>query len=153
MRRALASLAILLLIGGCSGDGSPEPSAQPDTTVEELDDTTTPETRLDDPVFAPMADAVATVTLTTNLSGGGERPMLTWDPVDGASTYLVAILDADGNPYWAWRTSDTRVRVGGSDRSESAPGPRITKGMTWSVMAVDSSGIPIAVSARRPIEP
>lgn len=94
------------------------------------------------------------IELLTPASGGGTRPILEWVAVEGASHYLVAVRTPEGKGYWAWRTEDTSVPVGGWPRlNEEANGPRVAKGMTWSVIAVDKDGTIIAVSNHRPISP
>jgi hypothetical protein len=74
--------------------------------------------------------------------------------VDGAAQYHVVVLAPNGSTYWAWRTDDTSVPVGGSPQlTPDAAGPAIAPGMTWSVLAVSDDGTPVALSGRRPIAP
>lgn len=148
-RSSVLVLTTLLFAGACSddgGDATPESADVPATEVEE------PTIDID-PAHVGLVDALGAMTLTTPESGGGERPVLAWEPVDGADHYAVVVLDPDGQPYWGWRTADTVVRVGVGDRAEGVPGPRVADGMTWSVVAHGADGIPVAASARRPIEP
>ena len=158
MRRRAATLALCVaLVGtGCSGDDAPStadtgsgaaaaasPTAAPLVTAEPASDGA--------PLVAGLGDAP--IVQTTPTSGGGDRPVLAWEAVDGAADYVVMVHDADDSPYWAWTTEDTSVRVGLTDRPDAAPGPRVTDGMTWVVVARDAGGIPVASSPRRPIAP
>lgn len=94
------------------------------------------------------------IELITAESGGGTRPMLEWEVVEGADHYFVSVRTIEGNGYWGWRTEQTSVPVGGLPRlAEDAPGPRIALGMTWSVIAMDVDGNMIAASNYRPIAP
>lgn len=94
------------------------------------------------------------IAQTTAVSGGGPRPVLAWDAVEGADRYVVAVSAPDGRLYWAWTTADTSVPVGGLPRlEEDAFGPAVSNGMNWSVLALDESGAVVATSAIRPIDP
>lgn len=152
-------VAVVAGAAGCSGDDDVTPPASAsDVAAERASSepsspaTVTPSPVLDDAAFVPgLSDAV--MVQTTPVSGGGERPMLAWDAVDGARDYVVMVhTDADA-PYWSWATSETQVRLGLTDRPDTAPGPRVAEGMTWVVVARDGDGLPIATSPRRPIAP
>lgn len=66
---------------------------------------------------------------------------------------VVFVHDPDDQPYWAWTTSDTQMRVGLTDRPETAPGPRVVDGTSWVVIVRDADGLPVASSPRRPVAP
>jgi predicted small secreted protein len=94
------------------------------------------------------------IELLTPTSGGGIRPTLEWASVEGAAHYIVSVRTPEGEGYWAWRTEDTSVPVGGLPRlNEQAAGPSIAEGMKWFVVALDESDSIIAVSNHRPISP
>jgi hypothetical protein len=78
-----------------------------------------------------------------------------WQPVEGAVTYRLWVLNAEGEPIWAWEGEDTSVRLGGleEERPEGHPGPVITPGSTWTVSALDADGHALALSPRRPVTP
>lgn len=141
-------VAALLLLGACSSGGDDDSSTPEDAPTE----TTEPAVEVD-PRYEALIGALGSIELTTDESGGGDRPVLSWEPVADAANYRVVVLDADGQPYWGWTTTETELVVGAVERPEGAPGPRIAEGMSWSVIADDADGIPIAVSARQPIAP
>lgn len=150
---------------GCSGPTAqvpaPSDAATPAAvdTVEATDEVVGPTTPAPTPTPTPAPVAFVqglddeVVVQTTPVSGGGDRPVLAWEAFDGAADYVVAVHDADDRPYWAWTTSDTQVRIGLTERPETAPGPRVADGTTWVVIARDADGTPIASSPRRPIGP
>lgn len=110
-----------------------------------------------DPVVTdpPLIDRIglARLTLLTPESGGGERPLLAWQPADGATLYYVLVFDPEGRTYWAWSTASTSVFMGGADLKLSIDIPRIADGMTWAVLAIGADDLPVAQSERRPIAP
>lgn len=119
-------------------------SATPDTTDPDTTDTTEPATDQPDetqpPATAetpatteppattapPAADGllqaldVAAIEVLTLETGLGERPLLEWAAVDGATSYHV-VVQSDGEPYWAWVGSTTSVPLGGG-QAGSDPG-------------------------------
>jgi hypothetical protein len=97
----------------------------------------------------------AAVVLTTPQSGVGTRPLLEWQPVDGAATYRVTVFDGTGRPYWAWEGDTPSAYFGGGAEAlpDEAPGPILGAGMSWVVFAADADGVPIAASAITPIAP
>jgi hypothetical protein len=172
-RRSALFVAVgFLVVAACSGDddavssttgggattaatttasGTTSETSTPDTTTVESTTTTTPTEDLEQ--LMPEL-GLAEITQLTPVSGGGTRPILEWEPVEGALNYYVAVVDPGGGPYWAWRTGATAVPVGGEPRlDEGAFGPAISEGMAWSVTAVDADGALIAISAMRPISP
>ncbi len=98
---------------------------------------------------------IAVIRPTGPVRGRGARPALTWAPVGGAAQYQLVLLDARRRPAWAWQGTDTSVVVGGAPKPgpAAASGPRVTKGCTWTVAALDAAGRPLALSASRPVAP
>lgn len=125
----------------------PEPteSAAPESTVPA-------ETAPAEPILAvPDAEVIAQTTAT---SGGGTRPLLKWEPVDGAAAYLVIVFTADAVPYWSTITDQPETHVGGAVAiPDGVDGPEVADGYSWAVYADDETGTPIASSPIRPISP
>ncbi|MDX1691082.1 MAG: hypothetical protein R3290_08685 [Acidimicrobiia bacterium] len=175
MRSRLAWLLSLLVfvVAGCSDDAassststaSTEASVGTTTTAAEdrastataaTPTTTAPSTTttIAAPVEAYFGDFDMVIVQTTAHSGGGIRPLLAWEPVEGADHYGVYLYAPDGSVYWVWRGEATGVPVGGEPRiREDAPGPSVVEGMTWSVIAYGEDLIPIAASPLRAIAP
>ena len=61
----------------------------------------------------PPPGFIGQVDLTTPESGGGDRPLLTWEPVDNAVHYDVVLRDAD-----VPRGGPPRVNCPSVDRSD-----------------------------------
>ncbi|MFZ8999386.1 MAG: hypothetical protein ACO3D0_13590, partial [Ilumatobacteraceae bacterium] len=101
----------------------------------------------------PVIAGVDPIGLLTPPSGGGDRPVLSWEPIPGAAEYLVVVHDADGAPYWSTITTATEVPVGGVVLDPGASGPRLAAGYSWVVVASDTDGVVVAASARLPIAP
>lgn len=80
------------------------------------------------------------------VSSGGERPTLSWSPVEGATEYSVVVADGQGVPYWGWQGEETEVTVG-----EGAPTPVVDAEMTWTVVAYDAQGAVVWESGERPV--
>lgn len=137
--RVVAVVAVLGL-GGCQAADEAAPTTSAPSAVASEAVTTDAE-----PPATPPDEDVARETFVITDAGEDGRPELSWDAVDGAVRYAVVVRDLDGEAYWAWETSDTSVRVGFSDRPADAPGPRVADGMTWSVVAYDDDGLPIAI--------
>lgn len=86
--------------------------------------------------------------------GAGEIPTFAWERVEGAASYRLGILDAQGNLVWSWEGSETSVVLGAvPGRQPEEGGPVITPGSRWSVIAYDGAGLTIAVSEIRPVSP
>lgn len=156
---SLHGLLIAIALSACSGAPSVEQS--PTSSVTEASATEAPGA-----TATPSSDAVQetpsaasklglpAIELLTISEGGGTRPVLEWTAVDGADFYIVSVHTPEGVGYWAWRTEETSVPVGGLPRlNEGAMGPSIAPGMTWSVLALDSEGNLLAASNERPISP
>lgn len=103
----------------------------------------------------PLVEGLApAIELVSPQSGAGIRPLLEWSAVDGAAYYLATVYAPDGSPYWTWTGTTTSVHVGGEPvLDDDRPGPSVTVGMTWGVVALDDTIVPIALSDRRPIGP
>lgn len=89
------------------------------------------------------------------VSGGGEVPSFEWTAVDGAATYRLVVIDSASKPVWSWEGRETSVNLGGlpGERPADVSGPIITPGSSWSVVAFDADGKPVAVSVLRPVSP
>lgn len=135
------SLAFVLLFAACS-------DADDSDTSTSTDDS---DAAASEPMFAGLD---GTVTLLTETSGGGLRPLLEWEPVDEADHYAAYLYAPNGDVYWAWTGHGTSVHVGGEPQlRDGASGPSVVEEMTWAVMAHDGDGLPLAVSQQRPIAP
>lgn len=129
--------------------GNPEEA--PDTAAEEPEEASTV---ADEPEGPPRPDlGLPEVVLTTPQAGEGPRPLLTWEPVDGAATYAVTVYAGAGEAArWSWRGEETSVRVGFVEDT-TVGGPNVIEGMTWGVLALDGDDEPIAQSNERPLDP
>lgn len=147
--------ATTMLVATACSDSEPteaatddEPPTTLDAGVEAADEETRPAA---EPLFAGLEESV---TLLTETADGGHRPLLEWEPVADADHYSAYLYAPSGEVYWAWTGRDTSVPVGGAPRiDDGAPGPSVTDGMTWAVLAHDAAGLPLAVSEQRPIAP
>ena len=134
------------------GDGAPATSA---ASTDNGDDTDAGADETVPPTTAPLIEGVEpSIELLTALQTGEIRPLLEWAVVDGATHYLATVYAPDGSPYWTWTGPATSVSVGGEPKlSDDVPGPSVIAGMTWGVVALNDTLVPIASSARQPIEP
>ena len=161
MTSRLASLVLVMtLLAGCGGD-----DATPITTVPGTATTTGTASGTDTsvPGDAPGGEhavdlpallGLPEITLLTPMSGGGTRPILEWETVDGAAGYDVALNGPGGGIYWAGWATGTSIPVGGEPLIDPEfSGPSVSEGMTWSVAAYDADGYLVAISAMRPIAP
>ncbi len=102
-------------------------------------------------------DDIEHMTLMTDSDGGGPRPQLAWDSVQGADYYLAVLYAEDGRPYWSWLGAESEIYVGGL--SEEPPPPEIAVRpivigcMTWMTTAYSPDGVPIAAGGPRLISP
>ena len=135
--RCLAGAVVVVALAGCSSSGSSHSSS-----------TTTP-------TGAPKKRIVPDITLLTAKSGGGIRPILSWQPVAGAQKYRVVVLDANTHIYWAWEGTSPSVPMGGGPKPapKGSDGPRIAAGFSWSVVALGAHDKPLALSDREQIAP
>lgn len=162
LRPAAAAMALVLVVTACSSSDDAVPSGETTTTVAITPTETTatqPPTGSGPSPSSERTDLAAEYDLAmieqfTAVSGGGRRPILEWARADGAERYYVVVTAPSGRVYWAWRTSDTSVPVGGHPRlNEDAAGPAVSDGMTWSVVAFDADGSIVGISDARPIAP
>lgn len=140
MRRALVLglTCAAIALTGCGDDGGGDGAS--DAAVEEGERPDIP--GLDGVVelHEPEGDAV---------------PVFSWEPFDGADTYVLSVFDAEGRAYWMWEGSATSIPLGGGEEpaDPGAGGPTVDEGFTWMVAALGEGGEPLAVSAREPIGP
>ncbi len=86
--------------------------------------------------------------------GAGGIPIFKWKRVDHASTYRLAVLNAEHDAIWAWQGKRTSVVLGGmAHRPKGEAGPIITPKARWSVVAHNAKGRVIAVSRLRDVSP
>ena len=107
------------------------------------------------PSGLPLVEGLAVINvLGPPESGAGEVPLFRWEPVAGASRYLVAVLGPDG-PLWGWQGEETEIYLGGLpfERPPGIAGPVIVAGTCWSVMVRDDEGHVMAVSEFLPVSP
>lgn len=174
MRRlpAIAALALILAsVTACGGDDGVAEDTAPATTIGPPADAdpadAADQTTSADQTITTESDAAADAATTSEPSRTGpsrpalglpeltlltepsdeERPLLEWEPVDGAAQYSISVFAPSGAGYWAWRTDGTSVPLGGEPRlRDDVSGPSTVAGMTWSVVALDADGRPIAAS-------
>lgn len=170
MRRA-ALMVVLALAIACSSGGSPGVTSVPGptstqlsaaatttttTTEEKATLTTTPTVSAPSPSVVTVSEEplfpgldLAPISLVTPVSGEGPRPMLCWEPVDGAATYTVLLMETGGEPWWSWSGPETEVVLAGVDTQSDVGGPAAGDGVTWLVFAFDSDDVLVGVSSRR----
>lgn len=172
MRSLVLSAAILLLLAACTSDqpsdatiaASTTSANQPasSTSAPSEGTTTTHTESVATTTAAPVEEGapyietivIPGVTLLTPAFGGGERPLLHWEPVEGAAWYQAIVLTSGGETYWTWPTEETEVFVSGiQSNSATSTGPRISPGMAWVVVAFDDADQLMAQSNIRPISP
>ena len=169
MRRlaALVALAALLLLPACGGGGDDDTEAGSASTTPPATSTATPVATADTPdTPAPtetpgsptelfQIPGMAEVVILTPSTDAGERPLLEWQPVEGATDYSLALTADDGGAYWAWRGASSSVWLGGSaeEPPADASGPLLTQPMTLRVVAHGANGQIIAASAPTEIAP
>ncbi len=141
-----ALLAVIVVTAACgSGDESEAPGVEP--SIDRAADVA--------PSGPPLVEGIPSVdVLGPPESGAGEVPLFRWEPVAGASRYLVAVLGPDG-PLWGWQGEETEIYLGGLpfERPPGIAGPVIVTGTCWSVMARDAEGHVMAVSEFLPVSP
>lgn len=157
-RTALVAAALVaslvILTGAQAQDGSPTPSERP-TADDAAEPGTSSPAATPSPSGAPLFGGFdKQIRLLTPESGGGTRPLLEWEEVDGAAHYAAYLYAPSGALYWVWTGSGSAIHVGGEPQlREEAPGPSVTEGMSWVVVAYSDIMVPIAVSPQRPISP
>jgi hypothetical protein len=169
MRSTVAVVMMVLVMAACGGsdDGATDgetvatdgTSATTDTTTSggsTTETTAAPTTTIDVSALPSIANdlGVPTIEQLTAVAGGGTRPLLEWTALEGTDRYFVFVSAPSGDIYWAWRTRDTAVPVGGLPQlDEDAAGPAVSDGMSWVVLAMDADGNVVGISPRRPISP
>ena len=168
LRAALFALAVV--VSACGGTGGDD-AAGGDASIDDAESATTvsdasgaDETDGDETVETVETDATTTTTtapivvdnplveITVAATESGPRPLLAWDAIDGAVDYRVVVLDAQGQPYWAWSGPETEINVGGVSNPDAA-GATVFEPMTWTVAAIDADGVPVAMSAAGALTP
>ena len=130
--------------------------ATPDTDPPSV--TTAPVTSPPPPTTAPSIATeldVTSVSLLTAPEGGGDKPLLEWEPTEGASEYRLVVTNTDGIGYWTWSGSESSIWFGGSIE-QPAPdtgGAVLLESMLWQVFAIDAAGELVGVSELTPIAP
>jgi hypothetical protein len=160
----LVSAVVMVLIGvACASPVSGnETTPQPGTTPESGNQI--PTTEIQTPTAMPTevqgepfisAPGVALLKLLTDIEAVGEKPLLKWENVTGASRYQLIVFNEAGEPYWAWEGTNTQIYMGGTEAQppEDSSGPSIGAGYTWAVVAYGSDGRLLAASEVRPISP
>jgi len=132
-RTAAAALAVALALSAtaCTGQDASEPVAP------SAADATGAGRAAEDPAGLPVAT-----------SSGGTRPEVSWDAMDGAATYRVTVVAADGGPPWAWEGSATSVALGGRT-DERGIGFRLVGDAVLTVLGVDADGGVVGFQAYR----
>ena len=127
-----------------SAESSPTTAAESATTSAAATTTTTSTVPGATTEFGQLAGTE--IVLLTPATGNGPKPLLTWEPVVGASTYDVIVNTLDGGPYWAWRGATSEVWIGGheTEPDPDTEGPVLVEPMLLTVVATDDSGIPLA---------
>lgn len=174
IRRIAIPLTLLMLAACSSGDGgdatvpagsdaAPEsvvdagseatvPSDDaPETTASSVSDATTSTTVAVAVPIEPLINGALLIPTRTPVIVETLRPMLEWEPVEGADAYSVVVLDEAGEPYWVWSGSESEVPLGGAASSDFGIGPIIGIGYSWSVAAFGANGEFLAVSGEVPI--
>ncbi len=107
------------------------------------------------PTGVPLVESLPSIEVVgPPETGAGEAPLFRWKPVDGATSYHLAVLGPDG-PLWAWQGTETEVYLGALpfERPPGWAGPVISAGTCWSVIARDAEGHVTAVSSFLAISP
>ena len=174
IRRIVIPLTLLMLAACSSGDdgdatvpagsvaapesvvdaGSEEkvPSDDaPETTASTVPEATTSTTLAEADPIEPLINGAVLIPTLTPVIVETLRPKLEWEPVDGADSYSVVVLDETGEPYWVWSGSESEVPLGGASSSDFGIGPIIGIGYSWSVAAFAADGAFLAVSGEVPI--
>ncbi len=172
IRRSLAGVLAVALLATSCGAGDDDTTASVtdpsqssaesvegsvvDTTEPESTESESPESTVADPPADPILAVpdAEVIVQTTPTSGEGARPLLGWEPVDGAATYLVIVFAGDEEPYWSTITEQAETYVGGQAAiADGVDGPEVAGGYSWAVYAEDENGNPIASSPIRSISP
>jgi hypothetical protein len=157
MRRVssgLVTLAAVALLPVSTAFTAFATATSPPTTVGAPGTTAPPDGAA--PAIGPIEIGLDDVVVVgPTATSAGDRPMFSWEPVDGAVRYTLAVLTATNEPLWAWDGTATDVILGGwpGPPPPEAPGPVLTGPAAWFVVAYDAAGTPIAVSDVRAVSP
>lgn len=162
----LGAIALATSCGGSNGTTSSETPAAtggatvtvaaPDVTgpseatpVTPAPESDTPATELSD------LDGLEVITVTTPPTGNGERPLLSWNPVDGAERYALTLSLPNGAAYFSWTGPTPSIWLGGTTEEPpaDAAGPVLLTDLVLRVVAFDKTGAITAASAPTPIAP
>jgi hypothetical protein len=144
---AAAVVAGSVVAGGGLAAESSTAATTPPPSVEE--------TSIDGPDESLDLGLAPMTLLAPATTGAGERPAFKWEPVDGATSYAVAVITTANEPLWAWQGTATEVILGGWSTPPPAEafGPLLLGEADWFVVAFDAAGQPIANSVIRPVAP
>ncbi len=149
----ITALAVFALAAASCSSGDDSTSATSSAEVVENDSSTATAAEPDSETETEVeAEPQVFAILATEPTEPGPRPMLAWDSVDGATTYDLIVLDAEGTPYWAWSGEATGIHLGGVENPD-AVGAWVFEPLTWIVTARDSEGQPLAMSAQAELLP
>lgn len=150
----MAGLAAALTLGACSSGADEPVDAAPTTVDASAPDETAPETDNEPSSDAEEAPGQPQVfeLIATEPIAAGPRPLLAWEPIEGAAAYDLIVLDAAGAPYWAWTGETSSVFIGGVENPD-AVGAWVFEPLTWIVTARDAEGQPLAMSAKAELLP
>lgn len=155
---SVIALITLILVTSACGSAAPEDSVSGDAdqVMDQSGNTNSSECGPveTEHILLQFPD-VTEMELLTAESGGGERPLIEWEPVEGADSYGLVLFDPEGEPYWAWLGYDTSIYVTGLNEPPpvDSEGPIVIPCMTWTTTAYDSSGEPIAAGGPKRISP
>jgi hypothetical protein len=83
------------------------------------------------------------VTLLGPAGDLGEPPReLRWEPVPGATTYAIRVMEVDRDELWSGESREEAARLPPAVRARMVPG----KSLLWQVIATDAAGKVIATS-------
>lgn len=160
---SMTVVVIVLMALACGSPPSENEDSRPTgTTPESNSPVPTPEVPA--PTAAPTAvqadpfisaPGVANISLLTDTTGAGLKPLFVWEPVTSANRYQLVVFDEAGEPYWAWEGAKTQIYMGGTDSQppDDSSGPSVDRGYSWAVVAYGSDDRMIAASEVRPISP
>lgn len=131
--RIIAATATLALImsstscGGAESTSTPAVSASEQATVTEI--TTQPDkeglysARLErfEVTSDSLTDGIWNEEISSTANGSNKSPQLAWEPVEGAGSYAVYMIDYDANNYLHWNSvgvTETELPAGWASASE-----------------------------------
>lgn len=156
----LSALAVLAV--GCSAEGGSSATTAPNagvstdsTVIESADPTSSAGSAATTGPGSPveLTEVAEFGVVTLGEVEPGPHPVLGWEPFEGASSYWLVVVDAAGDPYWAWTGKDSSVRVGGGSTDEINQTAVVHEAMTWRVAAFDENGTLVALSQSGTIFP